>query len=396
MTEGIADAYDDPTHEHATLYGRWADGGAGVLLTGNVMVDRRYLERPGNVVLDDRTDRDALAAWAKAGTRNGAHFWMQLSHPGRQCQRTTAAQPVAPSAVGLKMMGLFGKPRALTRPEIREIISRFAHAATLARDAGFTGVQIHSAHGYLGSQFLSPLVNQRGDEYGGSLENRARFVLETVDAVRSAVGDDYPIAVKINSSDFQKGAFSNEDAVRVATMLAQRGIDMLEVSGGTYENIVFITTGDERAEGTRRREAYFLEYAEHIREKIDVPLMVTGGFRTREVMEEVLQRGELDMLGIARPFCVLPDCADRLIDEALQTLPSPEKDHRLGPGRIGPGSPNRTVRALNSQASVAWFYHQIYRLAAGDQPDLDYGVRRALGAHLLREQRKALARKDPK
>ena len=239
MTEGLADAHNRATGRHVTLYRRWAEGGAGLLLTGNVMVDRRYLERAGNVAIDGPQSEDArraLNAWADAATEAGAAIWMQISHAGRQTPKMIAKQPVAPSAVGVDLPGgQFGAPRALGEPEIEDVIARFAHVASTAKAAGFTGVQVHAAHGYLISEFLNPLVNRRDDKWGGSLENRARLLLRSVDAVRAKVGSGFPVSVKLNSSDFQKGGFSFEECLEVIERLNGAGIDLLEISGGNYE-----------------------------------------------------------------------------------------------------------------------------------------------------------------
>lgn len=393
MTEGFADHNDNPTAEHARLYERWSAGGAGLLVTGNVMVDRRYLERPGNVVIDEFTDREALRRWAEAGTKHGNHLWMQINHPGRQCSRMVTRQPVAPSAVQLNLGGYFGRPRELSDAEIREIIARFAYTAKVARETGFTGVQIHSAHGYLSSQFLSPRVNKRTDQWGGSLENRARFLLETLSAVRAAVGDDFPIGCKLNSADFSKGGFTNEEAAQVAAWLEERSLDLLEISGGTYESTVFL--GGEKSPSSAR-EAYFLEYAKTIRAAISIPTVVTGGFRTRRVMEEVIDKGEVDVIGLARPLCVAPDGPAKLLSGTMERLPSPEDNIRLGPGVFSPQSSIDTLRAFNSQAGTAWFYEQIYLLKDGKEPDYTINGRQALARHFLHEAKKARQRRAPR
>lgn len=393
MTEGLADVYDDATARLCHLYQVWSGGGAGLLLTGNVMIDRRFLERPGNVVLDQETDLAALRRWGQAGTARGNHLWIQLNHPGRQAQRTSALEPLAPSEVGLDMLGLFGRPRALTVAEIHDIFDRYRFAARAAKDAGFTGVQVHSAHGYLSSQFLSPRTNRRTDEWGGSLRNRARFLVEAVRAVRDAVGPEFPVSVKLNSADFSQGGFSNEDAAQVAAWLEEERIDLLEISGGTYESIAFVDGGPQ-AEGTRRREAYFLEYAKVIRAAAPAtPLMVTGGFRRRATMEAVLADAELDMVGLGRPFCVMPDVARRLVSGELDEAPTPERGLRLARGKLGPTSENRSVRALNSLAGTAFFYEQIVRLAEGQPLAPAMTGRQALLRHLGRDTRTAVARK---
>jgi len=397
MTEGLADAADRPTESHNTLYRRWSQGGAGTLLTGNVMVDHRYLERPGNVVVDGDGALAELTAWAAAGTSAKNQLWMQISHPGRQCSRITTNQPVAPSAVQLRLGGFFGKPRALTGDEIVEIIGRYARAAGVAKRAGFTGVQVHGAHGYLCNQFLSAITNLRTDEWGGSLENRARFLREAVRAVRRAVGLDFPVAVKLNSSDFQKGAFTLEDSCRVAAWLVEDGIDLLEISGGTYENARLLGAGRgeeaEKAESTKKREAYFLEYAASIRSAARVPLAVTGGFRTRSAMLAALCGGEVDVIGIARPLCTEPDIAARLIAGSVETARADETRAWLGRGFFGPASASSTLRGLNAQAQTAWFYKQIIHLAGGSAPELELTGRSALAQHFRREYAVARARK---
>ncbi|MGH7434278.1 MAG: NADH:flavin oxidoreductase/NADH oxidase family protein, partial [Polyangiaceae bacterium] len=320
MTEGIADAHDNPTGLHETLYRRWSDGGAGTLVTGNVMVDRRYLERPGNVVVEDETAIEALARWVSAGASGGNQLWMQISHPGRQCARSVTAQPVAPSEVQLRLGGWFARPRALSEAEIEDAIERYARAARIAKRAGFTGVQVHGAHGYLCSQFLSPRTNLRTDAWGGSLENRARFLRRVVQAVRREVGPAFPVAVKLNSSDFQSGAFTPEDSRAVAAWLVEDGIDLLELSGGTYERLRLLgiahpsDEGGERAAVLQQREAYFLAYASQVRAAARVPMAVTGGFRSRAGMEEALSAGTVDVVGLARPLCTEPELARALLE----------------------------------------------------------------------------------
>ncbi|HEX4341341.1 MAG TPA: NADH:flavin oxidoreductase/NADH oxidase family protein [Polyangiaceae bacterium] len=397
MTEGLADAADRPTSRHVTLYRRWSEGGTGTLLTGNVMVDHRYLERPGNVVVEDESRLAELVEWAKAGTAGGNQLWMQISHPGRQCSRMVTSEPVAPSAVQLRLGGLFGKPRALAGSEIPEIIARYARTARIAKRAGFTGVQVHGAHGYLCNQFLSPRTNLRTDEWGGSLENRARFLREAVRAVRREVGTDFPVAVKLNSSDFQKGGFSLEDSCRVASWLVEDGIDLLELSGGTYENARLLGVGrdesrEEKAESTKKREAYFLEYAASIRSAAKVPLAVTGGFRSRDAMVAALRDGKVDVIGLARALCTEPDVSARLVSGAAGSVRSDEERCWLGRGFFGPASSSALLRGLNAQAQTAWFYKQLIHLAEGREPELGLTARAALGQHFMREYGLARAR----
>jgi 2,4-dienoyl-CoA reductase-like NADH-dependent reductase (Old Yellow Enzyme family) len=389
MTEGLADAQDRPTQAHLELYRRWAEGGTGTLVTGNVMIDRRYLERPGNVVVEDERDLPLLSKWAEAGTAGGNQLWMQISHPGRQCTRLVASQPVSPSDVQLELGGLFGKPRALREDEIVDIIARYARTAGVAKSAGFTGVQVHGAHGYLCSQFLSPRTNRRTDQWGGELPNRARFLREVVRAVRREVGASFPVSVKLNSSDFQKGAFTHEDSVKVAAWLVEDGIDLLEISGGTYEQLRLLGVGHEetraKADSTKKREAYFLEYSAAIRAAAKVPLAVTGGFRTLSVMQGALTDGDLDVVGLARPLCTEPDLSQRLLDGTVDRARADESNLRLGPGWLGPASENATIRGLNAQAQTAWFYRQILDLAGGRALTLGISAGNALRQHFVRE-----------
>lgn len=285
-----------------------------MLLTGNVQIDRNHIERPGNVIIDREPDaemREALKRWAKAGTEQGNHLWMQISHAGRQTPALINKTPKAPSAVKLGLPGgQFGQPVALTEEEILDLIDRFGTAAVAARETGFTGVQIHAAHGYLISSFLNPRANFRTDAWGGSLENRARLLMETVSRVRSKIGRDYPISVKLNSADFQRGGFAFEDSLIVARKLQDAGIDLLEISGGSYEQPAMMDMeGLEPADkpkvaaSTVQREAYFVDFAKAMKPKVSLPLMVTGGFRSLRAMEHALDTGAADVIGIGRPLC---------------------------------------------------------------------------------------------
>lgn len=402
MTEGLADPSDNPDDRLCTLYRRWSKGGAGLHITGNVMVDRRYLERPGNVVIDEHSDRDALTRWAEAGTVAGNHLWMQISHPGRQCNRASGHQPVAPSAVPLGIGPMFRKPRALEEDEIRDIIRRYAYVARVARESGFTGVQVHGAHGYLISQFLSPRSNRREDRWGGELASRARLLLEIVQAVRETVGSDYPVAVKLNSADFQHGGFTDEECVQVARWLDQAGVDLLELSGGSYEQPQFTghaglqdSAAPPKRQSTLAREAYFLRYAARVKAAVELPVMVTGGFRSREAMTHALAQGDADVIGVARPLAVDPAAPSELLQHDIDALSAYENRLHLGHGRFGPTSPWLLFRVINVQGEVAWFYRQMVRLADGQEPDRRLGLVPGLWQHLLSEWRLGRRRSPP-
>ena len=399
MTEGVADAQLRATERHERLYRTWSEGGAGLLLTGNVQVDRRDLERPGNVAIDVSSPqtvspeaRERLARWAAAGTVAGNHLWMQISHAGRQSPRYVTNRPLAPSAVQLKILGNYAKPRALTEPEILDLIARFAEAAAIARDTGFTGVQVHGAHGYLISSFLSPFTNRREDDWGGPLENRARFLLETLRAVRAAVGPDFPVALKLNSDDFRKGGFTHQDCLQVVEWLNHESLDLLEVSGGTYEQPRLIGAVGRSAdavpmrESTRAREAYFLDYAAAIRKVARMPLMVTGGFRTRAGIEAALASGDCDVIGLGRPLCWQPDFPSRLLRHEADAIERIEDRLRFADsGWRSPTSPLTPLKVLNAFAAQSWYYCQIFRLADGHPPQRDLGLLAAFREYLADE-----------
>lgn len=311
MEENLADANQGPSAELLRLYRAWAEGGAGLLLTGNVMVDRRAMTGPGGVVLEDERQLDKFREWARIGRAKGAQIWMQINHPGRQMQASLGQQTVAPSAVALELGGLskmFPLPKALSDEEIGGLIERFVRTAQLAEQAGFNGVQLHAAHGYLLSQFLSPLSNQRTDRWGGSLENRARLLLEVVKAVRAAVAPGFSVAVKLNSADFQRGGFDAADAKRVVQLLNELAVDLVELSGGSYEAPAM--QGDARDGRTLAREAYFLEFAGEIAAAAKMPIMVTGGIRRLPVVEQVLASG-VAMAGIGTALAIEPQLPRR-------------------------------------------------------------------------------------
>lgn len=372
MTEGLADPSGRPTPELDRLYGIWSDGGAGLSLSGNIHIDRDHLERPGNVLIDGEPDaerRALLERWAQAATRNSNHFWAQISHAGRQTQKIVNRNPKAPSAVKLGLPGgQFGQPVALTEDEILSIIGRFATAARVCKETGFTGVQIHAAHGYLISQFLSPLANLRDDRWGGSLENRARMLLFTINSVRTLVGPDFPVSVKLNSADFQRGGFAFEDSLQVARWLQEAGVDLIEISGGTYEQprlmgIEGLEPVEEQnvAASTLAREAYFVDFAKAMREHVHIPLMVTGGFRSRSAMEQAIKQGAADVIGLGRPLCYMPDGAKRLL-AGMEMLPRKESELALFPPALKGLTRIKTLRAIDSFACQYWYYSQLYAL----------------------------------
>ncbi|RSN04719.1 NADH:flavin oxidoreductase [Streptomyces sp. WAC 05977] len=364
LSEQLGDRRNRPTAELAELYRTWSRGGAGTLITGNVMVDPTALGEPRNVAVPREPDATAFEPWARSADGTESRLWVQLNHPGRQSPRFLSRQPVAPSAVPFGDRGIrsvFATPRALTADEIEAIIDRFGVAARTVVDAGFAGVQIHGAHGYLVSQFLSPLTNRRTDGWGGDALRRRRFLLEVVARVRAEVGDSVPIAVKLNSADFQRGGFSEEESLEVVRELGEAGIDLLEVSGGTYEKAAMM--GSAKA-STLSREAYFLDYAAKARKVSDVALMVTGGFTSARGMAEALRSGALDVIGLGRPLIVDPALPGRLLDgEDVRARRT---------------APKTGLRLADSLLEIQWHTQQMHRVAAGKPVDPRLGAVRTL------------------
>ncbi len=364
LSEQLSDREHAPTSGLERLYDRWGRGGCGLIITGNVTVDRHQLAEPRNVAIEDDRDRDRLRRWAQAAKRGGTPVWVQLNHPGRQANPLAGrTRPVAPSAIAMAVPGA-PRPRALTADEIEAIVRRFATAAAIVKDTGFDGVQLHGAHGYLISQFLSPLANQRDDQWGGDLDRRMRFPIEVLRAVRSAVGDGFPVAIKLNSADFQRGGFTEDESRHVVARLASERIDLIEISGGTFEQPAMM--GPVARQSTREREAYFLTYAERVREHAgNVPLAVTGGFRSRTAMDRALQDGAFDVLGIGRPLCIDPEAAHRLLGDAghYATAGTPRVSARTLLGRA------IDLHAADALLDVQWHTDQIHRIADGRDPD---------------------------
>ncbi|KAI9019725.1 NADH:flavin oxidoreductase/NADH oxidase [Hyaloraphidium curvatum] len=363
MTESLADARTNlPNARVFRVYSRWARGGAGMLITGNVPVDRRHMEAPRNVALEaaDAANLELYADYARACKEDGCRAVMQISHAGRQTPVAVNPRPKAPSDVGLEMppeipKWLLAKPVAMTTEEVLEVKERFVTTAKLAKEAGFDGIQVHAAHGYLISEFLNPKVNVgRSDQYGGSLENRMRLLREIVRGIRAACGPSFCVSCKLNSADFQRGGSTEEDNIEVLKMLEEEGADFVEVSGGSYESPAMV--GINVRESTKKREAYFLEFAEKARKAVKIPLMVTGGFRTRAAMDEAIASGACDLIGLARPLCLHPELPKLLISSAGSAAPPPPIDWNAVQG---------TERSFESY----WHTLQIQRMADGQDPD---------------------------
>lgn len=381
MSEQLGTVANAPDARLARLYEHFGGSGAGLIVTGNVMIDRRHLGEPLNVVLDGPDHREDFRRWAEAGQVYGAHVWMQINHPGRQVPRSLAAHPVAPSAVRVRVgRGVFGTPLALREDEILEILVRFGRTAGLAREAGFDGVQIHGAHGYLVSQFLSSRTNRRDDRWGGSLENRMRFARDVVREVRRVVGDDFPVGFKVNCSDFVRGGFSAEEALAVARMLDAEGVDLIEVSGGSFESTAMVQRHRPR---DAAHEAFFLDVARGMKVAVKTRVMLTGGNRTAGAMASAVLDGGIDVVGVGRPLLVQPAFAAAL-------LSGDDPGALARPRSLG-------AKPVDAFVSISWHERQMRRLASGRRPAphmsslaaLAFGLRRnTVGASRVRRRRR--------
>lgn len=364
LAEGLADTANNPGPTLCQLYQNWAKGGAGLLISGNVHVDRRFQERPTSMVLDERSDLPAFARLAQAGRSGGAGFWLQLNHAGRQCPKSIHPQPLGPSDNAPPfILGGYSRSKAATTAQIEAIIDQFATAARLAKVAGFTGVQVHAAHGYFISSFLSPRLNRRDDQWGGDSARRMAVLLAVLGAVRHAVGPDFTVAIKLNATDFERDGLREDGSLEVARAAFAAGADCIEVSGGTYERLFLANEhpGAELARRWRQTEAFFIDYAARLRLLNLGPVMLTGGFRTGAIMRAAIAGGQTDLIGIGRPFCLDPDFATQVLtgrEGAAAGYCAPT----IGSGLFGPASIWQGGRRLNALAAQAWFSERMIQV----------------------------------
>lgn len=357
MNEAMGTQHLQPKAEIVHLYQEWAKGGSGLIITGNVMVDPNYLAEPGNVVFNDDSDRQLLEAWARAGQENGAKIMVQINHPGKQAPKTVSKEPVAPSAVPISgsVGSFFNAPRALTIVEIHHIVQQFATAARIAKETGFNGVEIHAAHGYLISQFLSPFDNRRSDEYGGSLENRMRFLKEIYLAMRQQVGHDFPIGLKINSTDFRTDGFTEADSIAVVKEMDDLGIDFVEVSGGSYENPQ-MTSATSKDKPT----VFFADYSQRLKTQIQAPVIVTGGIRSAASMVSIITDGVADFVGLARPLAMNPQLPNHIAAGTYKTV----ETQRVSTGIA------KLDRKIGSLLGLVYYQLMMQTIAKGKVPKL--------------------------
>nr|POE82698.1 nadh-dependent flavin oxidoreductase nada [Quercus suber] len=324
MTERISswdaqnlEARGIPSKNLINVYKRWGEGALGVILTGNVMIEYDHLEAAGNPIIPrdapfEGERFEAFKSLATEGKKHGSLMVAQVSHPGRQVADAIQKNPISASDVQLEgnVMGMtFAKPRAATEEDIANVIEGFAHAAEYVEKAGYDGIELHGAHGYLLAQFLAPSTNHRTDKYGGSLENRARLILEISQAIRSRTKPDFILSIKLNSVEFQDKGFDPADAKQLCALLEQNRFDFVELSGGTYESLAFV----HKRESSKKREAFFLEFADLITPALSkTKVYVTGGFKSVGAMVAALQ--SVDGVGLARPVTQEPRLCKDILD----------------------------------------------------------------------------------
>jgi len=351
MEENLAEANQTPSQVLKNIYSEWAKGGCGLIITGNVMVDHLAMTGPGGLALEQQTDITAFAELARLAQQNDCKIVMQINHPGRQVFKNMGGKAFSASDIALdvgKHSHLFAQPKAMTQSDINDVVTRFTQTALQAEKAGFNGVQIHAAHGYLLAQFLSPLTNKRDDKWGGSLENRARLLLEITKNVKAHCSESFSVSIKLNSADFQRGGFEPIDAQAVVNMLSALKVDFVELSGGSYEAPAMQgQAGDER---TLAREAYFLEFAKAISEQSTIPIMTTGGISRLDVANKVISSG-VALVGMATALAYQPNLVNCWQTQPTQNLLMPRVTFK-----------DKTIAGL---ATMALVKRQIRRVGQG-------------------------------
>ena len=296
MSDSLGDGQGGPTDRQLRLYERWLDGGAALAIVGEVQVDARYPEKPGNLVLDASASASALRGLAGLSQGDRGHIWPQLGHAGALAHRPIS-DPAGPSALNVEGLTC----SELSRVAIEELPETYARAACRALDAGFTGVEVHAGHGFLLSQFLSPLFNHRIDRYGGPIESRCQVLVDIVHRIRAETGAGFAIGVKINATDQLEGGLTEDDALAAIELLGQTSVDVIDISGGTY--FPGAASSSDRASAG----PYFAEFARKARTVTDSALMLTGGVKTRRQAAELIEGGDADLVGLARTMVLDPE-----------------------------------------------------------------------------------------
>ena len=331
--EGLADDNGGCTPELVDRMVELARGRVGLIITGHSYVHEAGQATPRQLGVDKDERVDGLSKMTEAVHREGGRIVMQLAHGGLKAEpKLTNATPLGPS----NGEGFVEPPgKEMTPDDIHQVVTSFGQAAQRARAAGFDGVQIHAAHGYLLSQFLSPAFNQRGDEYGGMLENRVRIILEVLRSIRQAVGRNYPILIKINSEDFLENGLSPENFLEAAVILANAGIDAIEVSGGTLLSGRFVPFRKEIT--FDRDQAYFRRAARTLKKMSNIPVILIGGIRSYLLAERLVAEGVTDYIALSRPLIREPMLIKRWQSGDLRKATCISCNGCFGPARSGRG-----------------------------------------------------------
>lgn len=356
MSDSLGDGQGNPTEKQARLYERWAEGGVALSIIGEVQITSKYPEKPGNLVLGLESDVEKLRLLTQRATINGAHIWPQLGHAGA-LSHLPLSSPKGPSQLNIPDLKCSG----MTIIEIDELPAQYVAAALKAKSVGFTGIQIHAGHGFLLSQFLSPLFNHRDDQYGGSIENRSRIIVEIIDKVRKAVGASFPIGIKINSSDLLQGGLSKADSLAVIQILDRTSIDLIEISGGTYFPNAK-SSSDSAISGP-----YFTAFSARAKEITNIPIITTGGFKSYEEVLNTLSSHSADLVGLARAFVLVPDLANQWLNQNNYKLTFPR------------------FESPPSGAITAWYTMRINALANDSEQSFNLDLLEALNNYEERD-----------
>lgn len=361
MSDSLGDGEGNPTEALIRLYERWAEGGVGLSLVGEVQGDPRFPEKPGNLVLGSHSDQKMLSLFTSRAVIDDAHLWTQIGHAGA-LSYSPISQPKGPSALdieGLKCAGM-------SNSDIQELAPMYARTALHAKNTGFSGVLIHAGHGFLLSQFLSPLFNHRSDKYGGSIEARSRIILEVINEVRQTVGPSFPIGIRINSTDQLEGGLTEIDALEVVRLLDQSSIDLIDISGGTY------FPGAKSSSESSSKGPYFLDFTRLARGVTKLPLMVTGGFKKRDQAIDAIAGGTVDMVGLGRAMALNPGIANTWLND----------------DGIDPEFPR--FKDLVPGGMTAWYTMRLIAIAEDREDQFDMDLPSAIKVYEERDEQRCL------
>ncbi|UJR08626.1 hypothetical protein I4U23_012885 [Adineta vaga] len=405
MEESLGSGDNQPNEYIYRLYERWAKGSYGLLLTGNVQIDERFPGLLTDLMIPskEKIDLDRWKRYANACQSHGTPTIVQINHAGRQSpmgKRSFRQPPIAPSPIKMSMGdGLFARtlqrfvspiPEEMTQAQINDVVQKFADTAELMAKAGFAGVEIHGSHGYLVSSFLSPKTNRRTDNYGATPKDRMKFLFQIIDAIRAVVPKSFAVGVKLNSSDFSTGGLTEDEAHDQIRWINEHGkIDFIEISGGTYEAPAM--AGHEFApklERTRKREAYFLEFAAKVRNTTTIPLIVTGGFRTRKGMNEAIHSNACDFVGVGRPTCLQFNLPEILLNKTIADEHARAIEYEIRGIRLFNLIP---IATIGSGIATIWHNWQMHRVAIENrEPDPTLTVHGKLFSSFLQFLKKSM------